>query len=281
MHARRGILDVVSALLVAGPPIFSVLFSLPETARSRMPHGTAAESAIASHADLVRMAEKDPMELVRWGRAWYEEHVREYRCVLVKQERLGGKLSAVQEIELRYREDPFAVYMLWQTNPDGARRALHMQTGEYFDKHGQKLVRVEPNGALARLFTKDIFLPINSDEVRKNSRRTIDEAGFRATFALLERYNGIAAERGVLDLRYGGEGTIDGRPTFMIVRDLPYQGPAGPYPDARMILHLDQQWLLPVGVFSYADHAEKELLGSYIFSHVELNPGFDATAFQF
>ena len=58
----------------------------------------------------------------------------------------------------------------------------------------------------------------------------------------------IAAEQGVLNIRYAGTGVIDGRPTFVIVRDLPYSGPRGPYPDARMVLHLDQEWLLPVAV---------------------------------
>ena len=73
---------------------------------------------------------------------------------------------------------------------------------------------------------------------------------------------------------------VDHRPGI-ILRDLPYAGPTGAYPDARMVLHLDQQWLLPVAVYSYADHAQKVLLGSYVFTQVEVNPGFGNDAFRF
>ncbi len=283
MYKRRGILYVASLACLAGPPAWWLLGNLPSGSPPAAVSSIAlvADRAGNSSAELIAAAERDPMVLARLGRQWYEQHVREYRCVLVKQERLGNKLSQVQEIELRFRESPRAVYMLWKTNADQARRALFMDAREFVDQNGQKLARVEPAGAVARLFVKDLFLPIDGPEARKASRRTIDEAGFRATFDLLETYNAVAAEQGVLDIRFGGTGMVDGRPTYIIVRDLPYTGPTGPYPDARLVLHLDQEWLLPVAVYSYADHQEKELLGSYVFTHVELNPGFDADDFEF
>jgi len=284
MTRRRGILYITGAFFIIGPSALWFVSSVPLTPRHQaiVP---VREVSLASHemasSPLSALARRDPMALVRLGLDKYEREVREYRCVLVKQERLGKKLSDPQEVELRFREDPFAVYMIWKTNADGARRALYMHGDDYVDKKGRELARIEPNGALARLFTKDIFLPLDSRQVRKQSRRSIAEAGFRSTFELLEAYNAVAEERGVLDLRYGGEGVVDGRPTFIIVRDLPYEGPDGPYPDARMVLHLDQEWLLPVAVYSYADRDEKELLGSYVFTRIELNPNFDELAFKF
>lgn len=275
-------LYVTGALVILLPPMLWLVSSVPPTPRS--PVNDAVQLAVrevAGAAGLAAVAAQDPMALVRLGREWYDREVREYRCVLVKQERLGDKLTELQEIELRFREQPFAVYMLWRVNADEARRALYMHGREFVDKKGRHLARVEPNGAIARLFVKDIYLPIDGPEAKRVSRRAIDEAGFRATFELLESYNAIAAEQGVLDLRYAGTGVIDGRPTFVIVRDLPYSGPRGPYPDARMVLHLDQEWLLPVAVYSYADHQERELLGRYEFTNVDLNPSFDADDFEF
>jgi hypothetical protein len=99
--------------------------------------------------------------------------------------------------------------------------------------------------------------------------------------ALFEKYNSIARERGVLNLRSGGVGEIAGRPTFVILRDLPYEGPDGPYPDARLVMHVDQEHLLPIAVFSYADAAQTQLLGSYVFTDIELNPDFGDDAFAF
>lgn len=282
MTKRRGILYITGALLIAGPPFAWLVSSIPVEAPVSRPEVTlAADREPLPAQDLRALALRDPMRLVEQGREYYDRNIREYRCTLVKQERLGNKLTDVQEIEIRYRENPYAVYMLWKSNPDGARRALHMHSDDYVDERGRKLVRVEPNGAVARLFTKDIFLPLDGAQVRKESRRAIDEAGFRSTFELLEHYNAIAKERGVLDLKLAGTGEIDGRPTYVLQRDLPYQGADGPYPDARMKLHLDQEWLLPVAVYSYADHNEETLLGSYVFTDIEINPNFDELAFSF
>ena len=294
MTHRRGIFYTTGALVLGCPPILWIAVSIPADGPRGVvvaavvrtdPNGAAAADAkstpAAPVAELTSLAQRDPMALVRRGLAWYMEHVRGYRCTLVKQELLGSKLSEVQEVELRFRESPRAIYMIWKANADGARRALYLDSAEYVDKNGQKLARVEPNGALVRLLTKDVFLPVDGPDARKASRRILTEAGFHRTFELFEAYNAIAAERGVLDLKYAGTGTVDGRPTFVLVRNLPYAGPTGPYPDARLVMHLDQEWLLPVAVYSYADKEEKSLLGSYVFSKIELNPEFTASEFAF
>jgi hypothetical protein len=284
MSRRRGILYVTGALIIVGPPALWFLSGIPAAPPREATEDIQLAAAVSPAAapNLATLAERDPMALVRRGREWYERHVHAYRCVLVKQERLGNDVTAVQEVELRYRESPRSVYMIWKNNADQARRALYVPGDRaYADDKGQPLARVEPNGAIVRLFVQDTFVPIHGAEARKASRRAIDEAGFHATFDLLEAYNAAAAERGVLKIRYSGTGTIDGRPTYVIVRDLPYKGPNGPYPDARLILHLDQEWLLPVAVYSYADQAQQQLLGSYLFTQIELNPDFGPDAFQF
>lgn len=283
MFNRRGILYITGALIVAGPPVVWLAANVPPTPRgpASPPVALASDQQVSADQTLERLAKRDPMALVHLGKKRYDQNVRQFKAVLLKQERLDGNLSELQEIELRYREDPFSVYMIWKSGADQARRALHVDNNEFVDDEGRKLTRVEPAGAIARLFVKDIMIPMHGEKARKASRRTIDEAGFRSTFDLLETYNAIAKERGVLDLNYRGTSTIDGRPTYVIVRDLPYAGPDGPYPDARMVLHLDQEWLLPVAVYSYADHQEEELLGSYVFSNIEINPDFEADAFKF
>jgi hypothetical protein len=305
MNNRRGILYVTGAIAILVLPAAWVISSFPADASEKVDVPVAARSApakatstandagkasndgttsdddvrLAANVQLVR---NDPMGLITKGWQRYKTEIEDYRFTLVKQERLGGELGEVQEIEVRYRKDPPAVYMLWKKNADGARRALRKSAqGDYVNKDGEALVRVEPNGAVARLFTRDIFVEMNGAEARKTSRRTIDEAGFGATFELLHKYNELAKKHGVLDMRYEGTSAVDGRPTFVIVRDLPYKGEKGPYPDARMVMHLDQEWLLPVAVYSYADHEEKKLLGRYIFTDVNLEPKFSDKDFEF
>ncbi len=282
MSRRRGILYITGVLILVAPIVLWIISGIatnPDPVFAPVERsGKTPEAALTSFTEL---AELDPRELVHRGRERYRKEVHEYRCVLVKQERIGKKLSAVQEVEVRFRESPRMVYMLWLKNADQAKRALFMEDGAFVDKKGRKLARVEPAGAVVSLFVKDIMIPIHGPEARKTSRRSIDECGFGATFQLLERYNAVAAERGVLDLRYRGTGLVDGRPTYVIMRNLPYEGEGGVYPDARMIMHLDQEWLLPVAVYSYADHEEKHLLGSYVFTQIELNPIFSEDAFEF
>ena len=279
---RRGMLYITGALILAAPCTAWVLSSYPKVAEAVAVDVSRNHTAdTTTPAGLAQLAQRDPMALVELGRDRYQKDIREYRCVLVKQERLDGDLSPVQEVEVRYREAPRAIYMLWRKNADQAARALYMDTPEFINEAGERLARVEPAGTIARLLVSDLLVPIHGAQARRSSRRAIDECGFGATFDLLFQFNAIAAERGVLDLKYGGTGEVDGRPTFVLVRDLPYDNPEGPYPDARMLLHLDQEWLLPVAVFSYADHNEQTLLGSYVFTQVDLQPSFDATAFEF
>lgn len=248
----------------ADPPIIPVAYA------------SAAEPAAT--AALVRT---DPAEVARLGRARYAATIRDYTCVFLKQERLGGKLGKREEIEVRFRENPKSIYMFWRRNTGDVRRSLMIDNNDFVDKKGRKVARVEPNGAIVRLFCRDIKIPIHGKRARAASRRSMDNFGFAATFDLLDEYNTRANRNGELDFRYAGEGVVDGRPTYKLVRYLPYTGEGGQYPDALMVLHLDQEWLLPTAVYSYADHAGKKLLGSYVFTKVKLNVGLSDADFQF
>ncbi len=158
---------------------------------------------------------------------------------------------------------------------------LFIDKPEFVDKHGRKTAKVEPNGAIARLFVSEIMMPIDGSEARASSRRTIDEFGFRELLDLLVRYNTLAARNGVLDFRYDSVGAIDGRPTLVFVRHLPYDPRNDTYPDAKLVIHFDQEWLIPTALYSYADRDGKSLLGSYEFTDVKLNPGFSDADFRF
>lgn len=201
-----------------------------------------------------------------------KREVRSYTCTFLKQERIGNKLKPRETIEVRFRQDPLSIFMIWKKNADEVKRALFVDSREFVNGDGEKVARIEPAGSVIRLFVKDVKMPIHGERARAASRRTIDEFGFRSTLELLTKYNTTGRKAGVLDFRHAGDGTIDGRPTHVFVRYLPYQGPGGNYPDAKMVIHLDKEWLLPTAVYSYADREGKTLLGSYEFHDVKLNP---------
>ncbi|MBN2448028.1 MAG: DUF1571 domain-containing protein [Phycisphaerae bacterium] len=287
-RTRRGIFYVCTAMLTvlllglwlaaphyAGPT--NPLLAMPTVALAAPGSSTPTNSG---QTTALAAAQRDPEAFARAAWQRYQENVHGYRAVLTKQELVGDKLTAVQEIELRFRAEPRTVYMLWRQNADSCKRALFIDEPEYIDSKGRKLARVEPNG-LARLVVSDIIMPIDGAEARKASRHSIEYAGFGALFELLEKYNGLAAAEGNLKFRCEGKGEVDGRPTIVMVRDLPYEQDPEKYPDARLIMHIDEELLLPVAVYSYADHDGNELLGSYVYTDIELNPDFDENAFKF
>ncbi|MFH1749089.1 MAG: DUF1571 domain-containing protein [Planctomycetota bacterium] len=293
-RTRRGVLYVTAVVIVAAPPVLWFVMHLSATPSEAVivpvSYARGATSVVAGSASaatsstgsLVALAERDPLALARIGHERYEREIDDYRCVLIKQESICGTLTAVEEVELRFRKAPHTVYMLWRKNASQAKRALFKEDDpDFINDEGQPIARVEPAGAVVRIFVKDIMIPVNGEQARKVSRRTIDECGFGATFDLLQRFNGIARQKGVLDVRYAGIAEVDGRPTYVIVRHLPYEGEGGAYPDAKMVLHLDREWLLPVAVESFADADGTKLLGRYFFTQVEVNPGLTDQDFEF
>ena len=292
IRKRRGVLYVAVLAAVAAPLLLWAVAQLTPTPRTalalpvtQVSRNSDTKSLVASNqdtADLIKLAAADPLALVRLGHERHDRDIKDYRCVLTKQERVNGELSAVQKVDVRFRNEPRAVYMFWRENAGDAKRALYKKDAPgYVDDNGEALVRVEPAGAIARLFVSDIFVQLHGERARAASRRTIDECGFDTLFHLMDQYCTTAKARNELSLKFVGTGEVDGRPTFVIERRLPYEGEGGRYPDAKMVLHMDQEWLLPVAVESYADPAGTQLLGKYVFTQIELNPGLTEADFTF
>lgn len=236
-------------------------------------------TARLSRDELIEWAKRDPIGVARAGRVWFERNVSEYRCTFTKRESVNGVMRPEEEIDVRFRARPYTVLMDWKRNADRAQRVLYVDSPEYVDEQGRKVARIVPAGFIARALVGEVKRPIHGPDAQKASRRTIDEFGFLHLFELLEKYHARAEADGVLEYRFEGEGEIDGRPTLIFVRLLPVSDD-NRYPDARLVLHLDQQWLVPVALDSYADADGRVLLGSYRYTDVNLEPKFAAADFS-
>lgn len=220
----------------------------------------------------------DPLAYLHKARRDYDHSVRDYSCRLTKQELLGKKLSKEQVVEVKFREGPFSVFMHITKNPDQARRVLYVK--DKFVKDGAEQAVVEPEGPIARLLVRSVLRPIDGRDAQKVSRRLISEFGFARSLDLVIKYAELAQAQGRLDLRYAGEGMIDGRRTHVLERRLPYDSASREWPDALVVVHMDQEWNLPVACYSYADPDGKQLLGKYEYSNVRLNIGLPQTDFE-
>jgi hypothetical protein len=229
-------------------------------------------------SEIENLARRDPLSFMKHCLAEYDRKIRDYTVTFTKQERLRGKLAAEQETQVRFRQSPYSVDMMWTRNPGRASRVLYVQ-GARTDKTGRELALIKPAGILGGIGIK-VERDIHGPDADVESRRSIDQFGFRKTLELIVKYSEKAAASGELSLEFTGEGSLDGRPTYMFERRLPYTGQDEPYPDKLLVVHVDQEWLLPTGCFSYADDAGQDLLGKYLLTDASFNVGYDAADFD-
>ncbi len=221
---------------------------------------------------LATLVKTNPLAFFRGAIERYERSVHDYVCTFSKQELVGGQLTAEQVTQVKFREKPFSVNMVWVKNADKAQRAIYVE-GKWTGRDGEKLAVVEPAGAIARLLVDDVMRPIDGPDARKAGRRQIDQFGFLNSLRLILRYCEIGAKRNELEVKYVGEGAIGGRPTWVIERRLPYTNDDGLYPDRVLVVHIDQEYLMPTCCISYADEAKTKLLGKYVTTDIKFNVG--------
>ncbi|NLX04275.1 MAG: DUF1571 domain-containing protein [Phycisphaerae bacterium] len=208
------------------------------------------------------LAQSLPQEFLAFALKNYQRQIRDYTCLFVKQELVQGKLTKEQHIEVKFREGPFAVFMQWVKNPSLVDHVLYVK-----GRHGDKAL-VKPAGVLGWFVPTHVKRGVNSPDSAKVSRRRLDQFGFGNALDLIHETNTRAEKAGDLKLTYKGEGQIDDRKTFVLERKLPDKPE---YPDQKLVVHVDQEWLVPVATYCYDAH--NRLLGKYEYRDVKLNVG--------
>ncbi|GMV97024.1 MAG: hypothetical protein AMXMBFR83_13830 [Phycisphaerae bacterium] len=237
----------------------------------------AAPAQPAPGESLEALAARDPLGFLQMALDRYDRSVRDYTCTFTKQELIGGKLSSEQVMEAYFREKPYSVRLDWIKNADKCRRVLYVE--DRWVEDGRQMAVVEPAGAIAQLFVSHVMRPINGDDARKSSRRTLDQFGLRNSLLLSLKYAKLAQEKRVLDFSFRGTGEVDQRPTLIFERRLPYEKEGGLWPDRVLVIHLDREWLIPLLCVSYSDDDKKALLGRYHISNLKLNANLADTVF--
>ena len=236
-------------------------------------HGAVIFSGPAQRFDPAdpqeRLAAADPLGFLKQCRRHYLEHISDYRCRFIRQERLHGILTAREEMDIRFRENPFSVDVRWTRNAKLAKRVNYV-AGRWA-KNGREFARIEPAGLLGLLFPRGVKRDIHAPDVRAAARSTIDRFGFKNS--LDEIITNCESAQGHPDfaLRFIGSGALDDRPCLIFEQWLPRDGPQGPYPSRLLVIHIDREWLVPTGWFAYDD--ARKLLGSYVSTDVEFNVG--------
>lgn len=222
------------------------------------------------------LAGEDPLRFFKLLLERYDQRVRDYACTFTKQELVGGVMTAEQVIDVHFREKPFSVLFKWVKNEDKCSRVLYVE--DRWVKDDKQMALVEP-GVIARLFVPYVMRQIDGKDAYKSSRRTIDQFGLRNSLALVIQYCDLAQSRGLLDFVYLGNGEVDGRPTLVFERHLPYTGEGCEWPDRVLVVHIDRDLEVPVLALAYADDAKTQLLGKYLTTDIRLNVNLPDSVF--
>jgi hypothetical protein len=227
--------------------------------------------ALPKEDAMVRLARTDPIAFLEKCIVRYDREVKGYHCTLLKQERLKGKLQPTEKIVVDFREKPFSVRMEWPGDQNKSRpayRTLYVR-GENDNKLvARKWERPawtferDPEGADVLATTR---YPPTEFGIQVGTRRAL--AAWQA-----------AKKRGELEVVYEGEKKlveVGNRPCWVLKR----VGYKKPEDDGILetTFYFDKENWLQVG--SVLKGAGGQLIGSYYFRDLKLNPKFAADTF--
>jgi hypothetical protein len=217
-----------------------------------------------------KLVRDDPIAFLEHAISHYDREVKGYRATLLKHERIKGKLRPAERIEVCFREKPFSVLMDWKEGAGLARKTLYV-AGE----NGGKLLAL-PAGwrAVVGVVRRDPEDPAAKDTARIPITQFGMQMGSKQTLKAWK----AARDRGELKSSFLGTerpAELDKRPCWVVKRvESPSRDPDGIvtstfYFDARTYLQLGSVLLDDKG----------ELIGSYYFRDLDLNPTFAEDTF--
>jgi hypothetical protein len=210
----------------------------------------------------------------------YSREVKGYRTLLIKQERVNGKLGPIEQIDAAFREEPFSVFLSWRSGWGRADRTLYVRgaNDNQLMLRPTGLARAAWNAAAALGKPLSIGRDPLGAEVMEAARFPITEFGVRKGTERTIRDWKAAEAKGVLKLDYLGKRSFpefDQRPCYVLHRrsEVPEQDNV-----ADVTIIIDAETWLQVG--SILKNPAGEVVGSYLFTKIELNPKFGADDFQ-
>jgi hypothetical protein len=234
--------------------------------------GVAAGADGSARVDPIEyLARNKPVELLREILAKYEEQgIKGYTCTLAKHERVKGKLHEPEVIECWFKEEPFSVFMHWKEGADKAVASLYV-AGE---NRNMMCVRPKLGGRLVGWVDR----APDSADARDSTRYLITEFGLRCGTERTYRAWKALQERGeTLRTEYLGRRNVaeaGGRDCHVLVRHCNEREDDGM---TKLTVYIDAETWQQVGTVL---EANGELIGSYFFRDIVVNPSFDEKRFK-
>jgi hypothetical protein len=222
--------------------------------------------------------EKDVLGFLRACLKRYDATVHGYNLSFWKQERIANKLNALEIIDVAYRDQPYTVLFNWQQGERLAKKCLFIDGENRDAKTGKCLMLVLPAGVLSRIGV--VKRDPEGSEAKSSGRYPISAFGLRQAMDRVYKAWAAADAEKTLDVQYQGLNKVQetgGKTCHTFVRKC-YNKPEEEDGVAEVVIYVDRETLLQVGTIVKNVHGE--LLATYYFKDIQLNPTFASNRFD-
>jgi hypothetical protein len=218
----------------------------------------------------------EPLRLIHEAQKAYQ-NVHDYTCLLIKRERVNGKLPPDTVMEMKVRTQPFSVYLRWLQPRNEAGQEVCYVAGKNDGK-----MRVRPKGVFGS-FAGFISLDPNDPRARQTSKRSITEAGIGNTIERLARAWAEERRLGVTTQVHVAEYEYNRRRCTRVEIVHPDNG-GGHFLYYRDVIYFDKETHLPIRLefYDWPRQAGEpgQLVEVYSFANMRLNVGLGDDVFN-
>jgi hypothetical protein len=216
------------------------------------------------------------LKMARDGLERMDKSIADYECMMVKRERIDGKLGDYQYVHTKVRNKPFSIYMYFLA-PDAVkgREAIYVE-----GQNDGKLIGHD-SGFKGRL-VKRLYLDPNSPLVMANQRYPITKAGIRNLTKELIEVGEHDSQFGECEVKFFQGAKVQDRVCTCIQVVHPVPRKNFRFHLAR--IYIDDELQIPIRYESY-DWPQKEggqpvLLEEYTYMKLKLNVGLKDSDFD-
>jgi len=215
------------------------------------------------------------LRIAEEGLVRIENHIHDYKCTLVKRERIAGKLLDHEFMDAKIRHKPFSVYLAFK-NPASVRGREVL----YVEGQNNNNLMAHEGGALLKLVT--VNLNPTSSLAMRNNRYPITEIGVKN---LVQRLIEVAKEDmqyGECEVKFTNGAKINGRVCTAI--EVIHPVPRSNFRFHKAHIFIDDQLQVPVRFASWdwpaQNGGEAPLLEEYTYLDMKINNGFTDADFD-
>jgi hypothetical protein len=226
---------------------------------------------LPSDSKMEELAKTDPISFFRQCLRRYDREVTSYTATLDKTERLNGKLHALEELNISFREHPFSALLVWTKNAGLAKKSLFVK-GQNNDK-----LLILPNGRILSALAGVVERDADGPEARQSGRYPQSEFGIKIGTERTVASWEAAKTSDSLHITYLGQKKVpeNGDRICYVFKRAPYDKPEEDG-ITQATFYVDKATWLQVGSVL---RGEEGLIGEYWFRDIKLNPDFKPETF--